>query len=61
MIPDVEQEKNWTGRGHPRSLETDKIFLVMEVELKLKTVRPKSVLGPMRELAKIALASFSRC
>ena len=54
------------GRDHRRSLETDrrqgnKIFLVVAIESKVETERPESVLGPMPELAKIALTNFSRC
>ena len=53
--------KRSSKKSGDRLRQESKIFLVMVIESRLETERPESVLGPMPELAKIALTNFSRC
>ena len=63
MLSDVKQGE---GRGHRRSLWTDrrqgsKKFLIAVIKSRVDIERPESVLGPMFELAEIVPESFARC
>ena len=65
VISDVKQGKDYTKRGHRRSLGTNrrqgsKKFLVAVIESRLEAVRSESVLESMPELVEIILESFPR-